>query len=526
MRSVERHGGTSATPGRWARVAVAISVLSLLLTSAPAQGGSPGTRAVEQAMAARAAYGFPAERSRVRRVMAAVDSAASERYGFPLTTREHRELLARSRYVRAFAAETLPLVERLDGYGGAWVDQQDGGRIVVGLTAGPAKIKDRVRARLPKPSRGVRFVPVNDTAAELARALRSAERDWARLRTGIVPQSFGISYRDNQLVVKVLPRQLTRARRYAARMARRSGVDVAFEATTRVVDSYCPSRQKCFSPLRLGARINHGGVYDRRRPISQRSCAIGFMLSNRTILTAGHCTYQHAGPWHGHAKYRARFGRIGKLRSSRYPRKHRDLAIIRLDDWAANRSARIYGETWPTTMTQPGKVIDNMDVCVSLARQDRYWCGRVTEPYARWRSSTAGVWVWGAGMRFEQRGRTSLPGDSGGPVVARSVSCPTCAPQLTPIGIVNAGNEADRRAKNAGSGRPIDADLYFAKVDWAVNSHGGWPWLSVYTGREGQKRSPAPSPTPAPTPTVAPTPAPTPAPPTIEPSSPPSEPPT
>jgi V8-like Glu-specific endopeptidase len=299
-------------------------------------------------------------------------------------------------------------------------------------------------------------------------------------------------------VVKVLPRQLSAAKRLAGRMSSRAGVDVKIERSARVADSACPKRHKCWGPLRLGARMNYPTVYRSRAPRSQWNCAIGFMLSDKTILTAGHCVHKHAGPWHGHAGYRSRFGRIGYRVSSRYLSENRDLARIRLEDWKRNKTTRIFGDAWPTVLTQPGAVVDNLDVCVSLARQDKLWCGRVTEPAARWRSSTAGIWVSGAGMRFNVPGRTSLPGDSGSPVVAKSQACPTCTPVRTPIGIVNAGNEAD--GARSESGQRVDADLYFAPVKWATDNRDGWPWLDIHTG----KRT-APEPTPTPEPTLEPT---------------------
>lgn len=480
----------------WLRTVVVVTSLGLLLGAIPTHGQGPSNETLDRAAEARAAYGLPAGPSRVRTLMSAMNDAASERYGFPLTRAEHADLVARATYGRAFEAATLPFVERLDGYGGVWIDQVAGGTIVVGLTEVRAKIARQVRARLPRVNRGVRFVQVDDSAAALGRALRRADRDWAALRSGLRPQAFGISYRHNRLVIKVLPGQVATARRFAARMARRAGVDIAIEPSARVTDTGCRSRQKCFGPLRLGARINHPTVYGSRNPMGQWNCAIGFMLSDRTFLTAGHCTHRRTGPWHGHAAYRSRYGPIGKPHSSRYTSERRDLARIKLDDWRANKTTRIFGDTWPTVLTQPGKVVDNMDVCVSLARQDRFWCGRVTEPVARWWSSTARIWVQGAGMRFDAPGRTSLPGDSGSPVVASSKPCDTCTPQRTPIGIVTAGNEADG-ARDPRTGRPIDSDLYFAKVAWALENPRGWPWLDIYTG-------PAPTPEPTATPTETP----------------------
>jgi V8-like Glu-specific endopeptidase len=495
--------------GRWLRLAVGTSSLALLLSALPTHGQGPALEADDHAAEARASYGLPAGPAHVRALASAMDDRASEQYGFPLTSAEHADLVARATYGQAFAAQTLPFVEQLDGYGGAWIDQRDGGTMVVGLTRVTAAAERQVRARLPRVSRGLRFSRVDHSAAELGRALRRAPQDWAALGLGIRPQSFAISYRDNRLVVKVLPGQLAAAQRAAAGMARRAGVEVAIEPAARVTDIACHRRQECHGPLRLGARINYPTVYRSRSPLSQWNCAIGFMLSDRTILTAGHCAHRHTGSWHGHAAYNSRYGRIGVPVSSRYTSRHRDLARISLEDWHANKTTRIFGDVWPTILTQPGKVVDNMDVCASLNRQDRFWCGRVTEPVARWWSSTAGIWVWGAGMRFHAPGRTGLPGDSGSPVVAKSKPCPTCTPRRIPIGIVDAGNEADGGARDPRTGRPIDADIYFASVHWALDDPEGWPRLDIYTGR---KPDPTPKPTPRPTPTPEPSPQPTPEP--------------
>jgi hypothetical protein len=77
-------------------------------------------------------------------------------------------------------------------------------------------------------------------------------------------------------------------------------------------------------------------------------------------------------------------------------------------------------------------------------------------------------------MRFNQTDRTALRGDSGGPSSSRpNVACAR-NPLLVPIGIVNSRNEADDSADTNG-------DLYFAKVEWALNNADGWPDLNIHT---------------------------------------------
>ena len=487
---MDSYRGLPGRSGLWLQVSTALLVLATLATPVPALAADPGAVALDEAVRARESYGFAAGRDHVLSLMrdgASVDVAASEKYGFPLTKDEYLDLLARNTNARLFQTEALPFVAGLDEYGGVWIDQEDNGRIVISLTTGEAAVKEEIRNHLPKGIEGVRFEQVNDSAEALTQALSRAEQDWASLGTGIEPQAFGIQYRHNRLVVKVRPSDLDSAKEMRGKMEEKVGVGVGFQVSANIVDTGCPERQKCFGPLRLGARMNYPDVYDSGDPIHQWNCAIGFMLSNHAILTAGHCVYDHTASWRGHQLYQDSYGRIGVMDSSRYVSTQHDLALITLEDWEANKAKRIFGDEWPTVLTMEDGILDNMDVCVSLSRQDKYWCGKVTEPSAKWKSTTANpdIWVYGAGMDFNVNGRTALGGDSGGPIVYETLECGTCTPMRTPVGIVNAGNEADDSSADAGDGSNVDNDLYFAKVQWALNNQDGWPNLEVYTGPEG-----------------------------------------
>lgn len=338
--------------------------------------------------------------------------------------------------------------------------------------------KERVRRSLPQQDLGVSFVAVNDSAAALDSALDRSDKVWATLESSLEPQAYAIRYRENRLVVKVLESQLAQSRSHKGRLEAELGVDVGFEVTAPIVDTACPERHKCFDPLRLGARMNYPNVYDSSIHFTQWNCAIGFMLSNQRILTAGHCTYQHGSPWHGHQLYKDSFGRIGEKTSSRYTTENRDLALISLENWNANKSSRVFGAPWPHGLTQEAEPDEGMDVCASLSRQDEYWCGEVIDSSNKWKSEGANIWVWGAGMDFDVAGRTAQKGDSGGPVVFPT-GCGLCQdPLLTPIGIINSGNEAD---DVGGSKAATDSNLYFAKVQWALNNAAGWPDLNIHT---------------------------------------------
>jgi hypothetical protein len=370
-------------------LAILVASLSLVSTLVLAGPVAAQSASIDEAVEARAAYGLPAGRAHVEDLMQSLDNVASEKYGFPLTNAEYKELVARTTYVRRFQAETLPYVRGLDGYAGHWVDRADGGRIVISLTNVREAVKDQVRDRLPKDNRGVRFEEVNDSAVALGKALDGAVEGWKSLDSAIEPLAFAIRYRENRLVVKVAKEDLPSAKELRPRLEAELGVDVGFESSDPIVDSACPSRIKCFGPLRLGARMNYPGVYDPDNPTTQWNCGIGFMLTDHSILTAGHCTYERQTPWKGHQEYQGAYGRIGERTSSRYTTAHRDVSLIELEDWPANKTKRIYGDDWPTVLTMEDAVSEDMDVCVSLNRQDHYWCGYVIDISVSWKSDTA-----------------------------------------------------------------------------------------------------------------------------------------
>lgn len=353
-------------------LATCVSLIAILAVALPTVAQGATTKEIDQAVEARESFGLPAGRQHVEDLMGSLDNSATEKYGFPLTDKEYDELLSRTWYVREFRAQTLPYVEQLDGYAGHWVDQTTG-RIVVALTNVTESVKSQVRDRLPEDNLGVRFEEVNDSASALRSALNRSDTEWAYLKTGVDVQAFAMRFRENRLVVKVLKNDFEKAKSQKAPLEKELGVDVGFEVSAPIVDSSCPSRHKCFGPLQLGVRMNHPNVYDSSAHYSQWNCAVGFMLTDQQILTAGHCTYGRQEPWKGHQNYQDAYGRIGERVSSRYDSTdQRDLSIISLEDWPANKTKRLYGDDeWPTVLTMEDAPTENMGVCVSLNRQDK-----------------------------------------------------------------------------------------------------------------------------------------------------------
>lgn len=449
----------------------------------PAVGSVAEDDALDRAIAFRAAYGFDDDRAFVRGLMQEGAHPVSEEYGFPLTRSEVGELERRNQFVAAVAKSVVPYVRGLDSFAGVWIDQKAGGELVVMLTNVTASTRDSVRNRLPVDSLGVRFEEVDDSWTSLNRALEVSDKEWADLGTNIEPQAFNVDERANRLTVKILRKDLDVARGADLPFERRVGVDVGFEGTPPIVDmapdySRCDERWQCYGPFLLGIRIFYG------EPGASWRCGMGFQMKhdtnsnlNQTFLTAGHCGYNRSGNWHHSDAFQEAYGRIGEKVSSRYTSDNRDLMLVSIDDWPQNKSKKIFGEAQTSMeMLDADNLINGEQLCMSLSQTNQVYCGTADTSQQKWKSSTANIWVWGAGIDFG--GSQSITfGDSGSPIYRRNCTGTPLPCFYTPIGIVHAGTEVEQFDE--------PHDVYFAKVAWAVNNADGWPGLYVYTGAQG-----------------------------------------
>lgn len=473
----------------WRGVTMMGATVGILLTAVPSgiSGQGPSAGEVDRAVAARARYGFSDGRDTVIRMLARDTHPASEEYGFPMTTEEAEDLLARSAFAQRVSEKTLPYLESVEGYAGEWVDQADGGSLVVMLTpAAGASTREAIREHMPSVSRGVRFKEVDDSFADLESALARAENIWSRTSPSISPNAFGIDVRRNRLVVKVPWDDVDQAERARQQVATDLGVDVAIEGTSPIHDSVdysaCSSRMNCFGPFRSGIVIRYGGVSGSYR------CSMGFHMTHpssstldHTFLTAGHCGHGRDGNWYHSTAYTDAYGIIGERKSSRYTSDNRDMMLVKIGDWAQNKSRRVYGEVWTaemTQMTQPSQPIEGETLCASLGMQGEVYCGDADATHQKWWSETAGIWVWGSGLDL-CCDRTTIGGDSGSPLYRRYqvVNPPVVTHVTTPIGIVDAGEETQDFQEFH--------SIYFARVKWATDDADGWPGLDIYTGSQG-----------------------------------------
>ena len=231
------------------------------------------------------------------------------------------------------------------------------------------------------------------------------------------------------------------------------------------------------------------GVPRDAPPAASGTAPSGSCSRIRTILTAGHCAHKRKGPWHGHAAYRSRYG----------PSARR--AVHALHERASGPCSHHARGLGRATRRRGSTATNGRPSSRNRARSSTTWtCA------CPWRART-GSGAGGSRSRSLAGGAARPASGSGAPRCASTrlvgprsratagvlswpspSDCPTCTPRRTPIGIVNAGNEADAGPRLQ-DGRPVNADLYFAKVSWALEDPDGWPCLDIHTG-------PTPSPTP------------------------------
>jgi hypothetical protein len=151
---------------------------SLAITSMLANAAPAATASIDEDVALRKAFGFRADEAYVQALGSRADPRASSEYGFLMTEAEAADMVARATFADAVDRDVIPVAKQLDGYGGAWIDQADGGRLVIGFTDPSESSRSTVRAKLPDDSRGVRFEEVDDSAADLKRAVEESEQAW------------------------------------------------------------------------------------------------------------------------------------------------------------------------------------------------------------------------------------------------------------------------------------------------------------------------------------------------------------
>lgn len=142
--------------------------------------------------------------------------------------------------------------------------------------------------------------------------------------------------------------------------------------------------------------------------------------------------------------YEEAYGKIGNRKASAYnSTDKRDLMLIKIQDWDQNKSKKIRGDWQNGELHGVRKPSSGEFLCMSLAKTAAVHCGVADARSQKWWSSTRGIWVWGAGLDWDDPGESTTFGDSGSPIYRRACSTNPIECSYWAIGIVNAGNEVD-----------------------------------------------------------------------------------
>ncbi|MGI8794624.1 MAG: hypothetical protein ACR2H3_15870 [Acidimicrobiales bacterium] len=466
-------GGNMSGASRWSLlrpVAVAL-VLSALLAGSSIAAASAATEAeIDTAIAERAELGFVGSPTKVRSLLDGEADPRSAEWGIPLTTAELDDITARATFSNRAKEKAIPYAEALDTFAGAWFDQKDDGKLVIMLTDATDAAKAAVRERMPDQSRGVRFMPAKYGFAKLQSAFDRAWEAWAKEHPGMLPTGVTIDVPNNRLILEVAADDVARAKDQIAGLEKEFGVDIAVRQGTRGRDLACPSRAKCYDPLRAGTR-----VYNAYANNTSHFCTMAFHVNDstqnnawdHTFFTAGHCAYDPvtgaAKPddWHQDSA----FGLIGNEKKNGYVSNNRDIMLVKFQDWADQKSSRVYGASGSGGQVMSEAVWPHTGdyACTSLGKSGEVRCGTVVQDYA-WFSETKKITVQGAALNWSNSIPDLLKGDSGSPVYAFTEGG-NGSNILFPMGVVD-----HERVGNY--------DALFAKVKWAMNN---WD-LSIYTG--------------------------------------------
>jgi hypothetical protein len=451
-------------------LAAAFVVSALLAGSFSAVADAATEAEIDTAIVERAELGFGGSPTKVGSLLDGGADPRSAEWGIPLTTAELDDISARATFSNRAKEKAIPYAETLDTFAGAWFDQADDGKLVIMLTDATDAAKAAVRERMPDQSRGVRFMPAKYSFARLRTAFDRAWEAWVEEHPGMPPTGVSIDVPNNRLILEVAASDVARAQDQVAGLEKELGVDVAVRQGSRGRDLACPSRAVCYDPLRAGTR-----VYNAYANNTSHFCTMAFHVSDstqndawdHTFFTAGHCAYHPVtgvampDDWHQDSA----FGLIGNEKKNGYVSNHRDIMLVRIDDWAEQKSSRVYGAggSGGQSMSEAVWPYTGDYACTSLGKSAEVRCGTVVQDVS-WESETKGITVQGAALNWSNSIDDLEKGDSGSPVYAFTEGG-NSSNILFPMGVVD-----HERVGNY--------DALFAKVKWAMNN---WD-LSIYTG--------------------------------------------
>lgn len=394
---------------------VAVLVAALLLFGQAAGAGANSTvdgQFLEAAIAERDHYGLPADRTTVESIIASGRDIGTDKWGIVLTAEEEKnlDLPGRGDYVARVHELVLDEVRDSELYAGAYVDQRNGGGIVLLLTRADPAVTALIDAARPQLSRGLEVKVVVTSFQQLEAAMYTTWDIWAEYFRNTTLVSVSVDERANALVVGVEAPDQARVASDIAPLAARLGVPATVEAATAERD-LCSSRTSCAPPMKAGVRISRSA----NPPNHTGTCSMGFHVYTSSgggrFVSAGHCGHNGTFWWHNPGTPGS--GGIGSEQATLYGPNFspsRDIHAVGIPtSWMTNR---IFGSSAQIkSMAHP--VLDE-SICASLGvSTDAYDCGHVSKTAHTWTSNVCACTQSGA----RATGVTNTGGDSGSPMV-------------------------------------------------------------------------------------------------------------
>ncbi len=394
--------------------AVAVSLAIVFVASVLDARGNNTNVDLDLAAAERAALGLAADRATIEAILASGADVGTQQWGIVLTAAEEAalDLGSRAEFVSSVSGTALAYARSLATYGGAYVIQAEGGRMVINLTVDDAALEERILAMVPAESRGLEIRRVAHTYEQLVDAAEDARPIWRKL-TAVPLVSVAVDEVGNGLKVGVAPVHLAEADGPAQELSARLGVSVSTVEAEPSVDAGCFFRHHCHTPFKSGIKI------DNDFPNGETwgfSCTLGFHVrlanGDEQALTAGHCGVDAVSDW-----WHPGTGLTEELAfaATMYPAVERDIMRLNIVN-DAQASDHVYYPNQVRRVTGARAPLTGEVVCASMARSDTIDCGVVADNWTDWESTVCGCQMWGASVT----GISAVPGDSGSPVYAPS----------------------------------------------------------------------------------------------------------
>lgn len=259
---------------------------------------------------------------------ALVEGLATE-YSLPRSEAEDR--IRWQAVTSDFSSVIPPLLD--DAYGGGWVDNKDGGRVKIGVTASvtSAQLLAVEELLAERDVQGFTDIVTVDHSAQELNSLVS----WLVERLGSVnagassPINAGIDHRRNTVILDIYdPASLSPAQSAAVDdIIARYGAMVSIEHKERFSQSRTTcSASDCNAPMR-------GGVRKVKLNATQFPCTTGFNARSRSdnlpyVLTAGHCIHNTTATWYSYRSGGQQLA-VGRRHNFVFGHNQGDYGIIR-----------------------------------------------------------------------------------------------------------------------------------------------------------------------------------------------------